>query len=151
MLDSAGSSVPESDDVKKARIERLKPHQFKPGQSGNPSGKPPLPPAMIQARKHNQKKVAELLNSLVNMTDAELEKAAGSDSPQLEQMVGAAFKKAKQGEYSALNFILDRLIGRVTEKIEHSLPKPTMIKLRGEDAVLVLDHKHDNEDDDSES
>lgn len=42
------------------------------------------------------------------------------------------------GDHSKLDFILNRSIGKVKDKIEHSIPKPTVIKLIGEDAAVVI-------------
>lgn len=34
----------------------------------------------------------------------------------------------KHGDHQRLNFIFDRIVGKVTEKVEYSLPKPTIIE-----------------------
>lgn len=125
---------------------------FKKGQSGNPGGRPHIPDDIRKARKENQISVARALNKFMYLSLDELDLVIKDQKTEVLDMLIARIisKCMKEGDYMRFNFILDRMIGKVTEKIEHSLPKPTMIKLRGEDAVLVLDHKHDNEDDEPE-
>jgi len=121
------------------KTEHLAPHQFKSGQSGNPNGRPKMPEEIRKARKLNQIKVAQILNDFANMNDEEfVAMLADTNTSKLERMIASAVTKAQTGEFTALNFILDRMIGKVTDKVEHKLPRPTVIKLLGEDAVMVL-------------
>ena len=44
-------------------------------------------------------------------------------------------KGIQEGDYRRLDFIMDRLIGKVTEKKEISVPKPTIIRRRNGETV----------------
>jgi hypothetical protein len=132
------------------RLTNLKP--FKPGQSGNPKGKKPTPQDLKDARKLNTVSVARILNKFSNMPvseiKAELERA---DCPTLEFMIGKVMVEClKAGDYQRLNFILDRMIGKVTEKMEVKTPRPTVIKLIGDEAeAIVLGTEQKGEDDEA--
>jgi len=129
------------------RIKNLNP--WKPGQSGNPKGKPPTPKDLRDARKLNAIEVSRILNKFSNLTTDELrEKMMSLDTPALELMIGKVMLECmKSGDDKRLNFILDRMVGKVTEKMEVKLPKPTVVKLIGEDAVMVLGHAEKREND----
>lgn len=48
------------------------------------------------------------------------------------------------GDHQRMSFVLDRLIGKVTDKVEHSLPKPTIIRGRdGETIYLGAERQED--------
>ena len=72
--------------------EWLEPHQWKPGQSGNPGGRP------------KTKQVRNALQKLV-------------DELGLEPAVRAIYTKATEGDVSAFKEIADRLDGKVTQPI----------------------------------
>lgn len=124
------------------------PHAFKPGQSGNPSGRPKLPEDIKKSRRMNQIEVARILNRFVNLSLDELK--AEMNNPEtraMELMIGKVMIKAMtDGDHTRFNFILDRMIGKVTDKVEHTLPKPTVIKLVDEDAAVVLGHEKGEEE-----
>jgi len=97
---------------------------FKPGKSGNPAGRPPLP-AEIRAIKvmspaYVKRVISQLL--LMHKTPAQLE--AWSKIPvesggptNLEMIVLSIIMKAGvDGDHNKLSFLLDRTIGKVVEK-----------------------------------
>ena len=129
-------------------LANLKP--AKPGEVRNPSGGLKLPPEVKAARKHNQITVANLLNKFMSMSNSELKDLIKEDSsPVLDMMIAKVVAGAiDHGDHSRLNFILDRLVGKVTDKVEHRLPRPTVIKLIGEDAALVLGSSKEGDDND---
>lgn len=106
---------------------------FQKGQSGNPKGMNSK--GITEARKLNKALVTELLNKFINMPTCDLvdfvrrnTKEQGSD-PTIETLVASILIKAiNEGDQARLNFILDRLIGKVTDKVEHSLPVPTIVR-----------------------
>lgn len=115
-------------------------HQFQPGQSGNPNGRPQLPPDLLKARKLNQIEVSRLINKYMNMSIEEIElETQEKRTSALEAMIGKIIIEAQKfGDYSRVNFLFDRMIGKVTEKVEHKLPKPTVIRLLGSEGSVVL-------------
>lgn len=72
--------------------EWLEPHQWKPGQSGNPGGRP------------KTKQVRDALQKLVNELG-------------LEPAVRAIYAKAINGDVSAFREIADRLDGKVAQPV----------------------------------
>lgn len=93
--------------------DALKPHQFKPGVSGNPGGKPKA--------KITINTIREIIERLSLLSRDELEKViASGDTPVIELQLAAVMNKAlKTGDYTGLAFILDRAVGKVTEVREN--------------------------------
>jgi len=55
-------------------------------------------------------------------------------STAMELIVGKIMYEAiKHGDYSRVNALWDRSIGKVTEKIQHQLPPPTVIRMIDDD------------------
>jgi len=122
-------------------------HAFKPGQSGNPKGRPKLPEDVLESRKQNTVSVARILNKFMNMNIEELKLLMNDKKTQnLELMIGRIIIEAiKTGDYTRLNFILDRSIGKIVDKMEIKVPKPTMVKLLDGSAILLGNEKEDEE------
>lgn len=103
---------------------------FKPGQSGNPGGRPKLPEDVKQAKLMNRIELTRLVNKLVRMTPDELTAAIkDSKASSMDIMIGRIIVKAvQQGDPVRLNFLLDRLVGKVKDEFDISvLPRPTKI------------------------
>ena len=95
---------------------------FKKGQSGNPRGPEPLPEDIKAARKINVVEFERIVNKFLFASKGEVIKVtADPNTPVLELMVGAIVHKAViEGDERRLDFILNRLIGKVKEQVEHS-------------------------------
>lgn len=128
---------------------QLKEFHFEKGKSGNPNGRPPLPAELKAVRKLNKIKVSQLINDFMNMSIKEIEdQIFNKDVIALESMIGKIIIEAQKiGDYSRVNFLFDRMIGKVTDKVEHAFPKPTVIKLLGDEGSLVLGSEKVDEDD----
>lgn len=121
---------------------------FKKGQSGNPGGRVKLPEDVKEARKLNQAEAVRLLNKFNTWTIKELSNfCKDENSTALELMVARIILKGiKDGTPTNLNFVFDRLIGKVKDQVEHSFPKPTVIKtLDGGQIILGTEIKKDGE------
>lgn len=83
--------------------------RWKKGQSGNVSGKP--------KQLLTKDKVKSIMGKFASMTKAELEAIEKNPkSTMMEIMVASIITQAiRTGDYSRLNFILDRSIGRVID------------------------------------
>lgn len=112
--------------------------QFKPGQSGNPNGRPPLAGAL---RNYTKTSVAEAFNKLMAMTEAEIDELSRRpDTPGLEKIVARVILKAiAQGTFGEVDRILDRFIGKVPQKFEGELGAPGGIPLIPPTVVI---HSH---------
>jgi hypothetical protein len=51
-----------------------------------------------------------------------------------------------KGDYSRVNALWDRSIGKVTDKIQHSTARPTVMKLRNEEAAMIFGHMPGKDD-----
>jgi len=109
-------------------------HQWKPGQSGNPSGKPKglLTVDDVKAMMYRFWRMSadELLMFLQD-----------PKAPMGELMIASVMARAvKDGDFSRLAFLLDRSVGKVKEEIEQTvrsitdedldkIPRDALIKL----------------------
>jgi hypothetical protein len=88
--------------------------------------------------------------------------AEDPDTPVMEHILAKVCLGAmKQGDHQRLNFFLDRLVGKVKDNVEITLPKPAIIERRDGTQVLlghgdvekqvleaeILDAKEESEDD----
>jgi hypothetical protein len=101
--------------------------QFKKGKSGNPAGRPTLPPDIKAARAMNQIELERVLNHVIFLPMPEVNALTKSkEAPAF--LVGSAKmvqKFAKYGDIFVYNAILERLIGRVRDQAPRdALPPP---------------------------
>lgn len=92
---------------------------FKPGESGNPAGREPLPEDIKQARKLNKIELERILNEYLYMTLKEIQvKANHAETPALEVFVAKIIGEGiKKGDHFRLNFLFDRVIGPIKAKL----------------------------------
>lgn len=106
---------------------------FKPGQSGNPKGAKPIPGDIKAARFLNSIELERILNELMYQIEASELDSVLHDSTRkpIEQMVARIILEAiEKGDSLRLDFLLNRLIGKVTEKVKLEIPKPYIIERR---------------------
>lgn len=110
-----------------ANEQNLRP--FRLGQSGNPAGRPPE--AAREAKQYTKAVTTEAFNRLIGLTEAELvEIARRSDSPGIDKVVARVITKCiAQGTFGEFDKILDRIIGKVSQKFEGELGAPGGIPL----------------------
>jgi hypothetical protein len=94
-----------------------RPTAFKPGKSGNPNGRPKLAPELITAKALTKEAAIRWLNEVVHANKDELNALMNDPStPGLKLMMASVIAKGvKFGDYQRLNFMLDRLIGKIPE------------------------------------
>jgi len=122
--------------------------RFKPGQSGNPGGKAKVPEDILKARKLNQLELERIVNQYLWLSAAEL-KARVQDpaTPTMELMVASVIAEAvKKGDQQRLEFILCRMIGKVTERLEVDIPVPFIVHRRDGSKVIMGAEKKEKED-----
>lgn len=116
---------------------------WKPGESGNLNGRPKIPDEIKEARKLNRITFERISNKYIWMTEAEI-KAARKDpgTPMVDQaVISLLLKGISAGCHLRLNFILDRLIGKIKDEVEVNVyPKPLIIKrMDGSEVILTTD------------
>lgn len=108
------------------RGSHLEQYQFRPGQSGNPAGRPPSSISEKELRKFTRELVADTINKVMELTDAELDfLLSDPESTQFEKAVARIMLNArKDGEFGQIDKLLDRAIGRVPQKLEGDPDRP---------------------------
>lgn len=123
---------------------------FKPGESGNPGGRPPMTPEEKQLRKLTKGRVAHLLNQTCRLTeDAMRNRYRDPLTPALEKVFLKVVLDALEPEgdsVKAANFILDRTIGKVKEEVDLSVIKPTIVeRMDGSQVIYGAEATEDEE------
>lgn len=102
---------------------QLKQYQFKPGQSGNPSGKPVMPPEMrVKARvlrELTQKSFMECVELVCAGNLAALEAMAKDENVSALQVgVAASMARAlREGDYDTITKIVQTVTGKPPERL----------------------------------
>lgn len=111
-----------------ARGDNLKKYWFQPGQSGNPAGRPIEEDAAYRLKRYTREYVAEVINKIMELDDAEVELLLNDrETVQFEKVVAKVLLNArKDGDFSQLDKILDRCIGKVPQRIEGDPDRPLM-------------------------
>lgn len=97
----------------------LKQWQFKPGQSGNPKGRPVLPPELRAIKILTPLELSAYVSKYAKMPAIEMKEAVLNPTlPMIELVIANIFMRAvEQGDYQRLAFLLDRAVGRPKEII----------------------------------
>lgn len=93
---------------------------FVKGNKCNPHGRPKLTDEERMARILNRIAFERICNQYLHLSKDELEDIVRrKETPVIELMVASVVIKAiKSGDQHRLNFLLDRLIGKVPERVE---------------------------------
>lgn len=93
-----------------------------------------------KVRKLTAKQVLEVIQTFTQMKASALtEKLLDPEISVLELAVGRIFADViNHGDHNKLAFLFDRSLGKVKEKVEVNLPKPTVMKLIGQDAAIAI-------------
>lgn len=103
---------------------------FQKGQSGNPKGRPPIPPELKAVKQLSPQSVRLLVSKFAAMSKEELaELLQKPDTPLIEITIGSIFAKAaKEGDYSRFNFLLDRSVGKVKDEVDINVGAKTIYR-----------------------
>lgn len=94
-----------------------------PGESGNPAGRPKMPPELKAANKLTRVQFDTLLNEVLDMTTEQLNQLmSGPDTKQIAKMVGSIVQRAvENGCPVRMNFLLQKMLGKVEWADDRSL------------------------------
>lgn len=100
---------------------------WKPGQSGNPNGRPSLPDDVRSAISLNKVEFVRIADGLMSLTEEQLlAKIEDRKTSALELMVAKVITRAIwKGDHKRLDFLLTRTIGRVPQPKEEESTAPT--------------------------
>ena len=114
--------------------------RFEKGKSGNPGGRTKMPAEVKEARMLNRKTMELALNKFLTWKVSDLVDFVNDRSnPTMEVIVAKILSEAiKRGDQIRLNFIFDRLIGKVKEEVQLHGAKPTIIQLLNNEGQIVL-------------
>lgn len=119
---------------------------FKKGHSFG-KGRPKKPEEVRQAEKVSKNEVMLCLSKFMRLSQSELLTISEDPTrPAMEVWIAKVCTLGiEKGDQFRLDFIFNRLIGKVTDKIEHAFPKPTIIeRLDGSQTVLGLEEPEES-------
>lgn len=119
---------------------------FSPGNRANPGGRPALPGDIKEAKKLTHFELQRILTEFLHLDPVALkDRLQAPTATMLEGMVGAIILRAvKEGCATRLNFLFDRIVGKVKDEIEVTMPVPFILKKRdGEEIVMGVQTKVD--------
>jgi hypothetical protein len=120
---------------------------FVKGQSGNPKGCPPASNDIQVLKALSRAFVETKIAAAMQRTVLELEEVWKDPKSQaIDVAMSAIMIKSSRGDYKAFNFLLDRVIGRVVEKIDMKVPTPFMIRSFDGKEEIKLGMKQEEED-----
>lgn len=117
---------------------------FKKGQSGNPQGPTPLSSEARAFKNLTREGFESIANKYLSATRDEIRAALQDPSMKaIELAVISVINQAIKGEGRMLDLLLTRLIGKVTQPIEHSGPDGGAIQIRASQTKLSPEEKRE--------
>lgn len=116
--------------------------QFKPGQSGNPSGR--------RKQVLTKDKVSAIIGKVADNSVEEVRDLVGKETAtMLERTVASIFMEAyEKSDASKLEFLFQRSIGKVTEQIDVKQIEPFILTKRDGSQIVAGVKQADEEDHD---
>jgi len=115
--------------------------KFKKGHPGNPKGRPKIPDDLKRIRKKYSKEVIQgMIAKCLDISVSKLEDILkNKENKIIDHLIGrVVLMGIVHGDHTRLNFILDRLIGKVTDKLEFEGKEEIIFRARiGESGALI--------------
>lgn len=120
-------------------IKHLQPHQFKPGQSGNPEGARahnPITKALKNLTVATYREVIELV--LTGNLDALKDMVHDPKSSSLQVGIAKAFAKAiENGDYGVIERIAERIVGKIPDELNVNSNNNSNVNMNAAVAVVT--------------
>lgn len=114
----------------------------RPFVKGDPRAGRPKTPADVKAAKNLTKtELDRLINKYLNLDKVQMAAEMSKPTATMLELVigGIVMKAAKDHDHIRFDFVLNRLLGKVREQIEHTVMRPTIIhRLSGEQVELGM-------------
>lgn len=95
---------------------------FKPGESGNPGGRPKATPEQKAVKLLTRDQLVEVLSKAVRMKNCKLQRLyddPNSDLTGLQRAaVGAVLKAGRTGEWGCIEPLISRVVGKIPDVID---------------------------------
>lgn len=130
---------------KTPKTDHLAPHQFKPGQSGNPTGLPGRTPEEKKLRSLTRAQLRDMM-SLVLMGDSEVLRSVADDltAPAFKRWIACIVLKAiDRGDAGPVDILLNRVVGKVTDVVELTALKPMVVRRPSGETVTATFKEED--------
>ena len=110
---------------------------FRPGQSGNPKGRPKLTPEQRELRKLTIETYKEVIELVLTGNLKELKEMAEDPStPAIQVGIAMSFMKAiKAGDYTVIERIAERIVGKIPDLVHVTSQNNTNINTK----VAIID------------
>lgn len=122
----------------------------KPFGKGNPGGpgRPPEPPELKEAKRLNKTNFELLINKYLWASDEQLAAAlAHPKTPMVEAIMIRILQEAKGGgDQGRMEWVSQRLLGKVKDQVEISAKPFAVERLSGEQVVLGIEAKVEDAD-----
>lgn len=113
--------------------------RFKPGESGNRSGRPKLTPELRAIKQLTTDELKRTISKWFRTTYEELEKIDKDpkETGLNRLLVSSILRAIKEGDPYKAEALFQRCLGKITEKVEVQHPEPVVIqKIDGSQTVL---------------
>lgn len=107
----------------------MKDTKFKPGQSGNPGGRPALPADLRRLRHSCRKELLESVLKIMSMDEETADKYSKSNLKVIERLTFAVIGRAQQGDVAAFKQALEVAYGK--------LPDDSTLEFSDEEIELI--------------